>query len=326
MGLFSRRADDKVSLFFATDIHGSEICFKKFLGAADFYGADVSILGGDMTGKMIVPLVRKAAQRFEATMAGQTIIAKTDDEVSALEAKIRDAGFYPYRTDPDEISELQGDAERVDRIFHDEMQRTLVRWGVLADGKLAGTDRVIYVAPGNDDPFFIDEIIEGIPRFRLVEEQVVTLPGGHDMISTGFSNRTPWDTHREIEEGDLKEKIDKLAAQVSDMSRAIFNIHVPPYDTTIDEGPDIHPETWDQKTSMGRAMTKPVGSRGVRAALEEHQPLLSLHGHIHESRGVVRVGRTLAINPGSDYGDSVLRGCIVLLSGGRISGHQLTSG
>ncbi|MBA2311806.1 MAG: metallophosphoesterase [Actinobacteria bacterium] len=326
MGLLSRRSREKVSLFFATDIHGSEICFKKFLGAGDFYGADISILGGDMTGKMVVPVIRTSPSTHEATLAGQKTVVTGEQQLDALEAKIRDGGFYPYRTAPDEIPELERDPQRVEQIFHDEMERTLRRWGELAERKLQGTDRVIYVAPGNDDPFFIDEIIDEIPRFQLVEEQVVTLPGGYEMISTGFSNRTPWDTHREIDEDELREKIDKLAAQVSDIGRAIFNIHVPPYNTPIDEGPDIDSETWDQKTSMGRAMTRPVGSHAVRAALEEHQPLLALHGHIHESRGIVRIGRTLAINPGSDYGDSVLRGCIVLLVDGAVSAHQLTSG
>jgi Icc-related predicted phosphoesterase len=326
MGLFSRRSEEKLSIFFATDIHGSEICFKKFLAAGDFYGADISILGGDMTGKMVIPIVRTPSQRYEATVAGQKTIVDDGDQLEALEKKIRDSGFYPFRTDPDEITELEHDPQRVDQIFHEQMEKTLRGWGELAEEKLRGTDRVVYVAPGNDDPFFIDEVIAEIPRFQLVEEQLIALPGGYEMVSTGFSNRTPWDTHREVEEDELKEKIDKLAAQVADMARAIFNIHVPPFNTTIDEGPDVDPETWDQKTSMGRAVTKPVGSHAVRSALEEHQPLLSLHGHIHESRGVVRLGRTLAINPGSDYGDSVLRGCIVLLAAGDVAGHQLTSG
>lgn len=326
MSLFSRRSTPELSIFFATDIHGSEICFKKFLGAGDFYKTDISILGGDMTGKMVLPLVRHADGGYEATVSGQRIVVGDDAEADALEAKIRDSGFYPYRTTPDEMATLANDPERVDQIFQREMETMLRRWGDLADAKLKGTDRVIYVAPGNDDPFLIDDVIRTIPRFRLVENEVVELPGGYEMLSTGFSNRTPWKTHREVEEDELREKIDKLAAQLIDMTRAVFNIHVPPYNSTIDEGPDIDPESWDQKTSMGRAMTKPVGSHAVRAALTDHQPLLALHGHIHESRGVARIGRTMAINPGSDYGDGVLRGCIVLLKGDRVAGHQLTSG
>jgi Icc-related predicted phosphoesterase len=151
MGLL-RRTSNKVTLFFATDIHGSEICFKKFLGAPDFYGADVSILGGDMTGKMIVPLVADGSRGYEATVAGRPVSVDDEDAARALEARIRDAGFYPYRTDPDEIAELGRRPERVDELFRAEMAATLRRWGELAEARYEGTDRVVYVAPGNDDP------------------------------------------------------------------------------------------------------------------------------------------------------------------------------
>lgn len=327
MGLFSKRSrGDNLSVFFATDVHGSEICFKKFLGAPDFYGADICILGGDMTGKMVVPIIEHGNGTYSASIAGRDVTVSGEDDLNALEKKTRDSGFYPYRTTPGEMAELSEDADRVDKIFHEEMRRTLERWGELAERKFSGTDRVVYVAPGNDDPMFIDDVLREIPRFRLVEGEVVMLGERYEMLATGYSNRTPWKTHREVDEEELKERIDKLAAAISSPDTAIFNIHVPPYNTTIDEGPDINPETWEQKTTMGRSMTKPVGSHAVRNVIEEHQPLLALHGHIHESRGAVRLGRTLAINPGSDYGDAVLRGCLILLKDGEVAGHQLTSG
>ena len=325
MPLFGR-SKERLSIFFATDIHGSEICFKKLLAAPDFYDVDVCILGGDMTGKMVVPLIDQGNEMYKATIAGREVTVSGEAEAAQLESKVRDSGFYPYRTTPDEMAELSSDRRRVDDIFHQEMEKTLRRWGDLAERKLGASGRKIYVAPGNDDPYFIDDVIRDIPSFQLVEGEIVTLGDRYEMLSTGYSNHTPWKTHREIDEVELKELIDKLAARIGNPDTAIFNIHVPPYNATIDEGPDIDPETWDQRTSMGRSMTKPVGSRGVREAIEEHQPLVSLHGHIHESRGVVRLERTLAINPGSDYGDSVLRGCLVLLEGNKVAGHQLTSG
>ena len=325
MPLFGK-SKDRLSLFFATDVHGSEICFRKLLAAPEFYEVDVCVLGGDMTGKMVVPLISQGGGLYKATIAGRDTSVSGEDELVRLEDKVRDLGFYPYRTSPDEMTELAHDPKRVEQIFRREMEQTLRRWGDLAERKFAGTDRVVYVAPGNDDPHFIDEVIADLPRFRLIEGEVVTLGDRYEMLATGYSNLTPWKTHREVDEAELKEQIDKLAASVANPDTAIFNIHVPPYNTTIDEGPDIDPETWDQRTTMGRSMTKPVGSRAVREAIEEHQPLLGLHGHIHESRGVVRLGRTLAINPGSDYGDSILRGCVVLLKDGRVAGHQLTSG
>jgi Icc-related predicted phosphoesterase len=77
---------------------------------------------------------------------------------------------------------------------------------------------------------------------------------------------------------------------------------------------------------MGGEVTGPVGSTAVRAAIEEHQPLLSLHGHIHESGGAVRIGRTLAINAGSEYGEGVLRGVLVTVGGGKVLRYQATTG
>ena len=324
MGSRKRSAKDQLTIFFATDLHGSLVCFKKFLSAPDFYAADIAILGGDMTGKMLIPVIRKPGG-YRAVVAGKEVEA-TEDEVERLETVIADSGFYPYRTDPEELAELQERPERVDELFVRLMADTLRRWGELADERYRGTDRVIYIAPGNDDPFGIDEVLAEIPRFWVVESEVTILGGPYEMLATGYSNKTPWDTHRELPEQVLRDRIDKLAARVSSMETAIFNIHVPPYNTGIDTGPDIDPHTWEQKATMGHGHTKPVGSVAVREAIEAHQPLLSMHGHIHESRGSFRLGRTLCVNPGSDYGDGILRGCLVHLVGGHIRGFQLTSG
>lgn len=325
MGLLRRQRSDDIRIFFATDIHGSEVCFKKFVAARRFYEADVLILGGDMTGKMIIPLSETTPGHFSATVAGRPVEV-AGEEIDHLEAKIRDSGFYPYRTDPEELAQLAKEPDEVDRIFHREMVATLYRWGEILDDKLAGSEDVVYVAPGNDDPLFVDDILRETPRFQLVEDRVVSLPGEVEMASTGYSNVTPWRTHREVSEEDLREKLDKLAAQLVAPERAIFNVHVPPYASGLDEGPDIDPETLDQNTSMGRSLSRSVGSTAVRDVILERQPALSLHGHIHESRGAVQLGRTLAINPGSDYGDSILRGCIVQLRDGQPRNHQLTSG
>ena len=314
-----------ISIFFATDLHGSLVCFKKFLAAPEFYGADVTILGGDMTGKMMVPVVREPGGTYRARFAGSEVRVP-EDGVAGLETQIADGGFYPYRTDPDELEELRGHPDRVDNLFARLMVETIHRWGRLADERYRGTDRIVYVAPGNDDPFEIDAALAEEPRFRVVEGEVAVLDSGQEMLSTGFSNRTPWSTHREKGESDLRESIDTMAAGIEAMDTAIFNIHVPPHNTGLDTGPDIDPHTWEQRSTLGQGHMKPVGSVAVREAIEVHQPLLSLHGHIHESRGTFRMGRTLCINPGSDYGDGILRGCLVTVSEGRVRGFQLTSG
>jgi len=69
-----------------------------------------------------------------------------------------------------------------------------------------------------------------------------------------------------------------------------------------------------------------AGSKSVRRAIEKYQPLLGLHGHIHESQSVAKIGKTTCINPGSEYGEGVLRGCIVILGDGKIEGYQMTRG
>jgi Icc-related predicted phosphoesterase len=327
MKLFGGRQKPKpdVVLFFATDIHGSRLCFRKFLSSLDFYGADFAILGGDMTGKMIVPIVHEGGGRHRAHVAGQEV-SVAGEEVAELEGKLADAGYYPRRMERDEYTDLEAHPERVEEAFTEAMIKTLREWNDLAEHKYAGTDRVIYVAPGNDDPWFIDSVLAELPRFRLLEGQVVALGERYEMMASGYSTPTPWNTHREVSEEELRAKIDDLVGRLESVSTAIFNLHDPPYNTGIDEGPDLDPETWKARSGMGQAATKPIGSKAVKAAIEEYQPMLALHGHIHESRGAVRVGRTLCINPGSEYGDRILRGCLVQLAGGEVSGFQLTSG
>jgi len=102
-----------------------------------------------------------------------------------------------------------------------------------------------------------------------------------------------------------------VAASVPDLSRAIFNFHAPPYGTGLDEAPALDATL---RPTHGGAVMKPVGSTAVRAAIEKYQPLLSVHGHIHESKGVARLGRSLAVNPGSSYSDGVLQAALLELN------------
>jgi len=169
----------------------------------------------------------------------------------------------------------------------------------------------IITAPGNDDPYEVDDLIRerGGDRVVLMEGEVTEIAPGHEMLSTGWSNHTPWNTHREFDEPVIREHIDAMASRLVHPEAAIFNIHVPPYDTTLDTAPVLD-ETFTVQTSMGNQLMAPVGSTAVREAIEAHQPLASLHGHIHESGGSVRIGRTVAINAGSEYGEGVLRGVL----------------
>jgi len=148
------------------------------------------------------------------------------------------------------------------------------------------------------------------------------------MISIGLSTPTPWKTPREVSEEELWTEIEKMAAQVPDLHKAVFNFHDPPNDSTLDTCPmlDWSKDPPVQIVKAGQVVLHGAGSKSVRRAVETYQPILGLHGHIHESAGVAKIGRTVCINPGSEYGEGVLRGVLVQLRAGEVDGYQLTSG
>ncbi|HWQ12924.1 MAG TPA: metallophosphoesterase [Roseiflexaceae bacterium] len=311
-------------LFFATDIHGSEICWRKFLNAGAFYGADVLVLGGDMTGKALVPLVSLPGGRFKATLLQQEFVLGSEDEVRDMERRIASRGYYPFRTTPEQLALLEASPAQVDALFHEQMLRTMERWVALADERLAGTRIRCYVAPGNDDPPAIDAVIQGATYVQLAEGRAVELGDGFTMVSTGWSNVTPWRTYRELPEEQLAAKIAAMIPPGLDMRRTVFNFHCPPYGSHLDEAPEVDAEL--NVKNAGHTLV-PVGSTAVRDAIVRHQPLLSLHGHIHEGKGAARIGRTLAINAGSLYEQGVLQGALVELDPTKgIRSYTLTTG
>jgi hypothetical protein len=294
-----------MKMFFATDIHGSEICWKKFLNAAAFYKADLVVLGGDVTGKIMVPVVAYPGY-WEVSVRGERRILETREELHETMQQLRDRGSYPAIVTRDELDALNSEGAITHR-FNAEMTRSLDRWLDMADGKLRGGAVPCILNGGNDDIFEIDPIIESSPAVTFAEGKVIDL-GGFTMISMGYTNPTPWDTHREAPEDELAMLIDAIAARVPDMNRTIFNFHAPPYGTGLDEAPELDAT---MRPTHGGAVMKPVGSTAVREAIQRYQPPLSVHGHIHESRGVAKLGRTLTVNPGSSYGDGVLQAALL---------------
>jgi Icc-related predicted phosphoesterase len=320
--LFSRGPDTRV--FFATDIHGSETCWKKFLNAGKHYEAKAIILGGDMTGKALVPIVEEGAGRWHASLLENRRTFESEDEVKEFETSVRQRGYYPFRTTPDEMSELESDENMREELFHKEMLGTVERWMKMADEKLEETGIECFVSPGNDDQFEVDEIIASAKRVRLAEGRVIEF-GDFQMVSTGWANRTPWDTYREEDEEDLGERLRKMTSQVTaPPEKTVYNFHCPPHGSGLDDAPEIDADM--RPKDAGRS-TVPVGSTAVREAIEEGQPALALHGHIHEARGNTRIGRTLCINPGSSYEQGQLLGAVVDLDGGKkVKRFVLTSG
>lgn len=317
---------DATTIFFATDLHGSETCFRKFVAAARFYGADLLVLGGDLTGKLVVPLVSVPGGRWQAWVHGRRRLL---DEAGAaeLERQARVAGSYTSRMTPDEHRHLEANPEAVEELFAELMTETLRRWLRHAEERLAGSDVRILTAPGNDDPWMVDGVLaeHGGGRVVLAEGEIVEVAPGHELLTTGWTNKTPWNTPREYPEEAIARRLDDLAAGLANPAGALFNLHVPPYDSRLDTAPLLGQDL-KVKTSMGGEVTAPVGSTAVRDAIERYQPLVSLHGHIHESGGTVRLGRTLAVNAGSEYGEGVLRGVLVTVGGGKVLRHQPTTG
>ena len=308
-------------IFFATDLHGSEVCWKKFLNSAKFYDADVLICGGDMTGKAIVPIVAEDGH-FTVTLGGesQTVPA---DQVAEVEATIRRKGYYPLQMNVERLQELDQDPAKRAECFQEVMLDGVDRWMQMAAEKLRGTGVRVFVSPGNDDEMEVDEVVRRSDFVELGEGRLIDIDG-FSMISTGWSNPTPWKTHREDSEEALGERIDRMASQVPDASRAIFNLHCPPFKSGLDEATAIDA---DLKLMHGGRALRPVGSTAVRAAIERYQPLLSLHGHIHESKGAIRIGKTLSINPGSAYEEGMLMGAIIQLDPKKgIKSYQLVNG
>jgi Icc-related predicted phosphoesterase len=311
------------TIFFATDIHGSDICWSKFLNAGKFYNADQLILGGDMTGKAVVPFIHQGGSNYRITLLEQVFDVSTEDELTDMKKRVRSRGYYPYMTTPDEIAELEKDPQRVSEIFLAEVLKVVQQWMELADKKLEGTGMTVYCCPGNDDMDEVDEIVRSSRSVVLAEGQVTTLKSGHEMIASGWSNRTPWDTHREEDEDQLKVRYDAMTSQLKDPHNAIFNIHVPPYKSNLDEAPELDENL---RPKMAGQSMKPVGSTALRRSIEEVQPLLGLHGHIHEGRGVSRIGKTLCINPGSMYEQGTLLGALVRLGKRKVEDYVLTTG
>jgi len=310
-------------MFYATDLHGSDVCFRKFLSAGSVYEADVVLMGGDCTGKMVIPIISSGNGTFSASWSRGDVEVEEGEELEELERQIKNDGLYPVRMTTHERDELTGNPALLKKLFERVMVETLDEWLKLAGERLGDSDLKMIVTPGNDDEFTVDEVIEKAPFVEAAEGRITRIDDVHEMLSIGWSNTTPWETPRECPEDELAEKIAALADQIEDMENAIFNIHVPPYGSGLDNAPELQNATTVRR---GGAIMTPVGSTAVRDAIMEYQPLLSLHGHIHESRNVQKLGSTVAINPGSSYNDWSLQGVIVDLEDKKVARQMPTTG
>jgi Icc-related predicted phosphoesterase len=314
-------------VYIASDLHAAEKAWRKFVNAirGNVYRADVALLAGDLTGKAIVPIVRRDG-RFETELLGVRRSASGEEELAALERDIADVGYYSFVTTSEEAASLSGDEAGRHELLERLMQERVEAWMRLATERLADVGVPLYLIPGNDDDFAIDTALDA-PDIAPVnaDGRVLDLPGGLQLLASGWSNHTPWQTPREESEEELFTRLDALARQVDDPRRAIFMIHVPPHDSGLDTAPLLD-ENLRPTVSAGDVLRGPVGSTAVRRIIEAYQPLVSVHGHIHESGGERRIGDTLCLNPGSEANHGILRGYIVDIGKRRVELAQRVEG
>ena len=231
MRLLRRRVGPSgTRIFYATDVHGSERTWRKFLNAGSFYGADILVMGGDVMGKLTIPIIRETGGRHRATIGGRVEHLETAADVEAAKERIGFLGMYHTTMDEDEYLAMQGDAGAIERLFVQLATERLVRWIDLAESKLAGTGIRCYATGGNDD---VPEVMAAMDRpdtraFVACEDRVVPIDDEHVMVSMPYVNPTPWHTPREAPEAELASRIDAAAGNLSDYGQAIFNFHAPP--------------------------------------------------------------------------------------------------
>ncbi len=327
-----------LKIFFVTDVHGSDTCLKKFLNALKIYNVDIGILSGDLSGKLMYPIIKQPNGYYICNFLGQEIVVKTESELLELQKRIASTGNYYFITTREEMAELVAEGKtitgridaqvkklhlgsgKVEELFKKAVLERLREWDKIIEEKLKSINRQVFIAPGNDDILEVDDVLNNFKSAVNVDNKKVTIDG-YEMVTLSWSNFTPWDTPRECSEEELAEKINKLVSQIEDLKTAIFHFHVPPYGTSLDQAYKLSEDLVPSVSELVH-----VGSISVLNAIKEYQPLLGLHGHIHESRGVQKIGRTVCVNPGSEYSEGILRGAIITLEKDKVKSLQFTSG
>jgi Icc-related predicted phosphoesterase len=302
----------KTRIYYCCDIHASNVCFRKILNATknNLYKANVVIVGGDLTGKRIIPIAKQANGEYTCDFLEKIHVMKSDEELAEMQKLIGNSGFYPYLLEFSQVGELRTNRKWFDALITELILKRMDEWMKLADERLAGIDTQFYMLPGNDDDPKCGEIITSSKLVKNPDGRVVNLDGVHEMISSGASNATPWKTPGEFTEVELEAMFEKMISNVKDPRNLILNLHVPPYDSGLDVAPKLN-EQLQPVLVGGEFMRIPVGSTAVRKIIQKYQPKLGLFGHIHEAGGDVFIGKTLCVNPGSEYSEGILRGYVV---------------
>ena len=305
----------RTKFMFSTDFHGSETVWRKFLNSAKYFDLDALVMSGDMTSKVIVPIIKRSDGRYDAHFRGDDYVLD-ESELPEFENECRMVAYMPYRTTPEEAAHTAADEQYREDLFERLECQTIETWLSLIPGRVPDHVRIV-MSPGNDDKFAIDDVIRAYDRVIFGEEEVVSLDDEHEVLCFGWSNPTPFNSPRECSEEEMEARLEATVAKVQDLRTAVFCIHAPPFESLIDEAPAVD-EQMRQIVRGGRQVMVPVGSKAVRKIIEKYQPLVALHGHIHESPGYVRIGRTQCLNPGSEYNEGIFKGYLVEIKGDKI--------
>jgi Icc-related predicted phosphoesterase len=312
-------------ILYGSDFHGSDAVFRKFLASSRQYQATILIVGGDVTGKAMVPVIHQGNGLYTGSWFGKAESASTPEELARIKKDISNVGFYPIVIEKDEAEELENNPDKMTERFEKEMCQRVREWMTLAEEKLPPLNATLYFMPGNDDLASIDKVISEFQFIHNPDMSRFEIESGYEIVGLSKANMTPWRCARDVEEDDLAKDLETLSGMIKDPEHTIAVLHVPPYGSSLDTCPDLD-KNLKIITSGGQVVMKSAGSTAVKAFIEKVQPMLSLHGHIHESPGHVRIGRTLAINAGSEYAEAIMKAAIINLENGKVKGHLLISG
>ncbi len=301
-------------IFYSVDVHGAETVWRKWISAINIYECDCLMLCGDLAGKALVPIIDYGKGYSKSGYFGREVKLKSEEEILDWEQKLRNGGVYSCRINADELEEMKKNPDIVDATMKREVVQRMREWLELLCEKIDTSRVTSIVMPGNDDPQELDEAIkEFADRGIIYPTDKIVMLEGHELISNEYVTPTPWDTPRETNEKGMKKMLEEKIGWLKDVHNSIWNIHCPPKDTDIDVAPKLSSDLKVQSGAGGIEMVH-VGSQSVRDMIAKYQPMLSLHGHIHESSGFTYIGETLCINPGSEYGEGLLRGFVVELT------------
>ena len=312
-------------ILYGSDFHGSEGVFRKFIASGFQYKADILMVGGDVTGKAMIPVIHQGQGRYVGTWFGKEAVATNPTELEKIKKDISSVGFYPIVLEKDEAKELETQPGKMASRFEAEMCLRVRQWMILAEEKLTPQKMLLYFMAGNDDLASIDAAVAEFKSIRNPDMRHSEIEGGYEVVGLSNANMTPWHCARDVEEAVLEQKLETLTGMIHHPEQTIAVLHVPPFGSGLDTCPELD-KNLKIVTQGGQVVMKSAGSLAVKAFIEKVQPMLSLHGHIHESPGHVHIGRTLSINAGSEYAEAILKAAIINLEDGKVKGHLLISG